>query len=40
MFFPAVVAVLSAISFGNSYGWTSPLIMAPSPSGSHWSWPS
>ncbi len=27
LFFPAVVAVLSAISFGNSYGWTSPLIM-------------
>ena len=25
LFFPAVVAVLSAISFGNSYGWTSPL---------------
>lgn len=27
MFFPAVVDVLSAISFGNSYGWTSPLIV-------------
>ena len=27
LFFPAVVAVLSAISFGNSYGWTSPLII-------------
>ncbi|MFZ0251239.1 MAG: DHA2 family efflux MFS transporter permease subunit [Acidimicrobiales bacterium] len=27
LFFPAVVAVLSVISFGNSYGWTSPLIM-------------
>jgi EmrB/QacA subfamily drug resistance transporter len=27
MFFPAVVAVLSAVSFGNSYGWTSPLIV-------------
>jgi EmrB/QacA subfamily drug resistance transporter len=27
MFFPAVVVVLSAISFGNSYGWTSPLII-------------
>ena len=27
MFFPAVVAVLSAISFGNTYGWTSPLII-------------
>ncbi len=27
LFFPAVVAVLSAISFGNSYGWTSPLIV-------------
>ena len=27
LFFPAVVAVLSAISFGNTYGWTSPLIM-------------
>ena len=25
LFFPAVVAVLSAISFGNTYGWTSPL---------------
>ena len=28
LFFPAVVAVLSAISFGNSYGWTSPLIIS------------
>ena len=27
LFFPAVVAVLSAISFGNTYGWTSPLIV-------------
>ncbi len=27
LFFPAVVAVLSAISFGNTYGWTSPLII-------------
>jgi EmrB/QacA subfamily drug resistance transporter len=27
LFFPAVVAVLSAVSFGNSYGWTSPLII-------------
>ena len=27
MFFPAVVAVLSALSFGNTYGWTSPLII-------------
>jgi EmrB/QacA subfamily drug resistance transporter len=27
MFFPAVVAVLSAISFGDSTGWTSPLIL-------------
>jgi len=27
LFFPAVVAVLSAISFGNSHGWTSPLIV-------------
>ena len=27
VFFPAVVAVLSAISFGNSYGWTSPVII-------------
>ncbi len=27
LFFPAVVAVLSAISFGNSYGWTSPLVI-------------
>jgi EmrB/QacA subfamily drug resistance transporter len=27
LFFPAVVAVLSAISFGNSYGWTSSLII-------------
>jgi predicted MFS family arabinose efflux permease len=27
MIFPAVEAVLSAISFGNSYGWTSPLIL-------------
>jgi EmrB/QacA subfamily drug resistance transporter len=27
LFFPAVVAVLSAISFGNSYGWTSPVIV-------------
>jgi EmrB/QacA subfamily drug resistance transporter len=27
IFFPAVVAILSAISFGNSYGWTSPLII-------------
>jgi MFS family permease len=27
LFFPSVVAVLSAISFGNSYGWTSPVIV-------------
>jgi EmrB/QacA subfamily drug resistance transporter len=27
LFFPAVVAVLSAISFGNTYGWTSPVIL-------------
>ena len=27
LFFPAVVAVLSAVSFGNSYGWTSPVIV-------------
>jgi EmrB/QacA subfamily drug resistance transporter len=27
MFFPAVVAVLSALSFANTYGWTSPLII-------------
>ena len=34
LFFPAVVAVLSAISFGNTYGWTSPLIVGRSLSGS------
>lgn len=27
MFFPGVVALMSAISFGNSKGWTSPLIV-------------
>ncbi len=27
LFFPAVVAVFSAVSFGNSRGWTSPLIL-------------
>ena len=27
MFFPAVVALLSAISFGNAAGWSSPLIL-------------
>ena len=27
LFFPAVVSVLLAISFGNTYGWTSPLII-------------
>ena len=27
LFFPAVVALFSAISFGNSKGWTSPLIL-------------
>ncbi len=27
MFFPAVVALLSAISFGNAVGWSSPLIV-------------
>jgi EmrB/QacA subfamily drug resistance transporter len=27
IFFPAVVAVLSALSFANTYGWTSPLII-------------
>ena len=27
LFFPAVVAIFSAISFGNSNGWTSPLIL-------------
>jgi EmrB/QacA subfamily drug resistance transporter len=27
VFFPAVVAILSAISFGNSRGWTSPVIL-------------
>jgi EmrB/QacA subfamily drug resistance transporter len=27
LFFPAVVALLSAVSFGNSVGWTSPVIL-------------
>lgn len=27
MFFPAVVTILTAVSFGNSYGWTSPVIL-------------
>ena len=28
LFFPAVVAILSAVSFGNTAGWTSPMILA------------
>ena len=40
LFFPAIVAVLSAISFGNSYGWTSPSSWGRSPSDSSWPLPS
>ena len=36
LFLPAVLALLSAISFGNTYGWTSPVIVGTFAAGLCW----